>query len=211
MPLLTLGLPPGAQTASTGAADRDADRCTRPRASRERRAGRAIWAERLRQATRRIRAGVEAGARPLLARRTRVAGAETPRPRSSAASPPPGRPPRSRRTGPRATSGSPPTWARSPRRRAMSAGTEVPQADPRGTRARAGHRSGLPAGVGRPRARPLVLQGAAAVRRQQGGERGAPAQVAHLQPAQHRDAGPSSPTRCSRWDARRTRAPRCST
>ena len=46
----------------------------------------------------------------------------------------------------------------------------------------------FPAGIGRSRARPLVLTRCRAVRRQQQEVGGAPAQVAHLQPEQHRVA-----------------------
>ena len=86
---------------------------------------------------------------------------------SNAASPRRARRSRWSRTVRRATSGSPPTWARWPSRSACARGSStaatikdelltVLRLDP-----------GVPAGIGGPRARPLVLQGARAVRRQQ--------------------------------------------
>ena len=69
---------------------------------------------------------------------------------------------------------------------------------------------GLAARLGRPRARPLVLQGARAVRRQQGEVRDAPAQVADLQPEQHRHALLPWRRRCSSAGRRPRRAPSCS-
>ena len=150
----------GAQTQSADAlyADRDNLASARQR-------GRSLDAQRSPANPRDFDSRVEAGTRRLLARRTRApiraarflrAGHRGRTKRRS----------RSSRTGRRDISGSRPTWARSRNRAGLGAGLKYRKPIKTRARDRPAAGSGILAGLGRSRAGPLVLQGAAPVRRQ---------------------------------------------
>ena len=133
--------------------------------------------------TQRLRVGVQTGAGALLAGHQRPARSRSARARSRAASPRPAR--RSRSTQP--TRGPFLAGRQHGRARGVvrhAAGHQVPRPDQGRDADDAEARSGVPGGLRRSRAGPLVLQGAGPVRRQQQAIGRAPAQVAHLQPQQ---------------------------
>ena len=131
-----------------------------------------IWAERLRKDTRRLRVGLEAGARTLLAGWTRgrcrsktlLEEASPPVERAAA----PGAGPAGR---PLLDCGE---HGRAGRVVRVAPGHEVSGHDPRRADDRAEAGPGVPAGVGRPRPRAVVFHGARHVRRVEGEVRGAP-------------------------------------
>ena len=131
---------------------------------------------------------MEARACAILAGHQRPARTRSQGRRSRPASRPRARPSPSTASRPKDTSGSLPTWARwpSPSACVRAFAIAVPIRDVLETVLQA--RSRFSARFGRSRARPLVLQGAWAVRRRQAQIRSAPAQGAGLQPAERHHA-----------------------
>ena len=140
---------------------------SRSRVARERAARRGDLGAAPRGQPQGLRVGVEAGARALLARHQRPARSANARRRSKPASRRRGRRSPSTATSPRATSGSPPTWARSPSRSACARASSIAGRFATSWRRCCKLDPGVPAGLRRSRARPLVLQGAGPVRRRQ--------------------------------------------
>src|SRR5206468_4794112 len=84
-----------------------------------------------------------------------------------------------------------------------AAGNQVPHAHQGGARNGAAPESHIRTGIGRSRARALVLQSARMVRRQSQAGRTAPARIAQVQPEQHRLALLSRRTVRGRWTEER--------